>query len=119
MYALRTDSARAGEPASFSTTTSPPRAGRYRSSSCSYQLVHPSLQHSMTVVPTPPTPADIRQLCRADKFRAPATANLCDGHVQANVVVLPNKYAADFRALCARNSVPFVLLLLRAPPHLR
>ncbi|ORY78487.1 hypothetical protein BCR35DRAFT_305129 [Leucosporidium creatinivorum] len=64
----------------------------------------------MTVALASPTPADIRLLCRDDKFRAPATANLCDGHVQANVIILPNKFAADFRALCARNPVPCPLL---------
>lgn len=60
----------------------------------------------MTVALAYPTPSDIRLLCREDKFRAPATANLCDGHVQANVIILPNKFAPDFRALCARNPVP-------------
>lgn len=59
----------------------------------------------MTVALATLTPADIRAACRTNTFKAPSTANLCDGHVQANLCVIPSKYAADFRALCARNPV--------------
>ncbi|KAK0480793.1 hypothetical protein IW261DRAFT_1583961 [Armillaria novae-zelandiae] len=33
------------------------------------------------------------------------TAGFCPGRSQANVVLLPNKFAADFRLLCARKPV--------------
>jgi len=55
-------------------------------------------------------PAVVRQLCRDDKWTQPATAGCCDGHVQANVIILPEKYAADFRLFCKRNPVPCPLL---------
>jgi uncharacterized protein YcsI (UPF0317 family) len=35
---------------------------------------------------------------------------MCPGHVQANLLILPAKYAADFRRLCARNPVSCPLL---------
>ncbi|KAK0203792.1 hypothetical protein DFS33DRAFT_1431970 [Desarmillaria ectypa] len=38
-------------------------------------------------------------------FTAPSTAGLCPGYSQANVIILPNKFATDSRLLCARNSV--------------
>ncbi|KAK0238709.1 hypothetical protein EDD85DRAFT_518096 [Armillaria nabsnona] len=56
------------------------------------------------------TPSDIRSLCRADAFKEASTAGICAGHVQANVIILPQKYADDFRWLCLRNPVSCPLL---------
>ncbi|KAK0453994.1 uncharacterized protein EV420DRAFT_1696443 [Desarmillaria tabescens] len=43
------------------------------------------------------SPYDVRILCRNKAFNAPSTAGLCPGYSQANVIILPNKFAADFR----------------------
>ncbi|GAA6049154.1 hypothetical protein JCM3770_003281 [Rhodotorula araucariae] len=78
----------------------------------------------MTITLRPLTPHDIRLACRTGAWKEPSTAGVCEGHVQANLVVLPAKYAADFRALCARNPVPCPLLGETkpgdplVPPHL-
>ncbi|KAL2694209.1 hypothetical protein Neosp_000783 [[Neocosmospora] mangrovei] len=39
-----------------------------------------------------------------------SAARLAPGHVQANLIVLPSRYAEDFRMLCVRNPVPCPLL---------
>ena len=56
------------------------------------------------------TPQQVRQLCRDDLFRSGGTPGYCHGYAQANVLVLDQKYAADFRAFCQRNPVPCPLL---------
>ncbi|CAD0098073.1 unnamed protein product [Aureobasidium mustum] len=38
------------------------------------------------------------------------TSGLTPSYLQANLIVLPSRYAADFRLLCARNPVPCPLL---------
>lgn len=38
------------------------------------------------------------------------TSGLAPGYVQANLIVLPSRYAADFRLLCERNPVPCPLI---------
>lgn len=38
------------------------------------------------------------------------TSGQAPSHLQANLIVLPSRYAADFRDLCARNPVPCPLL---------
>lgn len=48
------------------------------------------------------SPADLRGLCRSGVHRSP-TVGLCAGRVQANLVVLPQKYAYDFLLFCTRN----------------
>ncbi|BGP51263.1 hypothetical protein JCM10450v2_007192 [Rhodotorula kratochvilovae] len=64
----------------------------------------------MTATPRALTPRDVRLACRAGTWSEASTAGVCKGHVQANLIILPSKYAADFRALCARNPVPCPLL---------
>jgi uncharacterized protein YcsI (UPF0317 family) len=55
--------------------------------------------------------AQVRRLCRENRLPSyPSTAGLARGHIQANVVVLPAKYASDFRSLCQRNPVPCPLI---------
>ena len=39
-----------------------------------------------------------------------STSGLAPSHLQANLIILPSKYAADFRDLCARNPVPCPLI---------
>ncbi|KAK0496153.1 hypothetical protein EDD18DRAFT_1390963 [Armillaria luteobubalina] len=55
-------------------------------------------------------PYHVRILCRNKAFTAPSTAGLCPGYSQANVIILPSKFAADFRLLGARNPVSCPLL---------
>ncbi|GAA5954279.1 hypothetical protein JCM3765_005338 [Sporobolomyces pararoseus] len=56
------------------------------------------------------TPAEIRLSCRNDSWKESTTANFAPGFVQVNVIFLPQKFAADFRSLCAKNPVPCPLL---------
>ena len=53
----------------------------------------------------------VRLACRGDKLPShPSTAGLASGHIQANLVILPEKYASDFRSLCQRNPVACPLM---------
>ncbi|OCF36242.1 hypothetical protein I316_02115 [Kwoniella heveanensis BCC8398] len=56
------------------------------------------------------TPSEVRSMCRTDQWPFPATASCSDGYVQANLIVLPEKFASDFRTFCKRNPVPCPLL---------
>lgn len=60
-------------------------------------------------IQTYPTALSVRQAARSGTFTAP-TAGLCPQQVQANLLVLPAKYASDFRGLCKRNPVSCPLL---------
>lgn len=55
------------------------------------------------------SPSEVRLAARAGSFRG-QTSGLCAGYVQANLLILPARYAADFRQLCARNPVSCPLL---------
>ena len=61
------------------------------------------------------TAIDVRLASRAGALTTP-TAGLAPSYIQANLIVLPEKYAADFRLLCARNPVPCPLLAESASP---
>ncbi|GAA5846638.1 hypothetical protein JCM3766R1_005794 [Sporobolomyces carnicolor] len=61
-------------------------------------------------MPSTVSPAEVRLACRNGTWKEPTTANFCPGFVQANVIFLPDKYANDFRSLCAKNPVPCPLL---------
>jgi len=54
---------------------------------------------------TPRTPAALRQACRQGAWRRP-TAGVCDGFVQANLMVVPAEAAFDFLLFCQRNPKP-------------
>jgi uncharacterized protein YcsI (UPF0317 family) len=57
------------------------------------------------------TAHEVRQSCRTNTLSTyPSTASFAPGHIQANLVILPSKYASDFRALCQRNPVPCPLI---------
>lgn len=60
------------------------------------------------------TPKSLRRAARDNTFTAP-TSGHCPGFVQANVLILPGKYAEDFRLLCVRNPVPCPLLAVGKP----
>ncbi|ORY35047.1 hypothetical protein BCR39DRAFT_516339 [Naematelia encephala] len=56
------------------------------------------------------TAAAVRQLCRDNELPTPSTAGWAPDCAQANIVILPAKYADDFRTFCLRNPVPCPLL---------
>lgn len=62
---------------------------------------------------TPPTAIltgeEVRQLSRGYHYTKP-TSGLAPTHLQANLIILPSRYANDFRLLCARNPVPCPLV---------
>jgi uncharacterized protein YcsI (UPF0317 family) len=55
------------------------------------------------------TSIQVRHASRSGHFRAPTTG-CAPTEVQANLIVLPVKYADDFRRLCKRNPVCCPLL---------
>src|SRR4030042_1190400 len=55
------------------------------------------------------TPKQIRNLIRKGKWDKP-TAGLAMGFAQANLVILPQRYAFDFLLFCQRNPKPCPLL---------
>lgn len=61
------------------------------------------------------TGLSVRLASRSGDLTA-VTAGLAPSHLQANLIVLPSRYAADFRLLCARNPVPCPLLAESSAP---
>ncbi|CAG8944226.1 unnamed protein product [Penicillium salamii] len=59
-------------------------------------------------------PQHARLLCRQNQLTN--TAGIAPGYLQANLLVLPAKYASDFHDLCLRNPVPCPLLGISADP---
>lgn len=57
----------------------------------------------------------VRLAARAKSLSA-QTSGLAPSYLQANLIVLPEKYANDFRLLCQRNPVPCPLLAESAHP---
>ena len=55
------------------------------------------------------TPAEVRALCRSGEF-AGATSGAANGHVQANMMILPREFAFDFLLFCQRNPKPCPLV---------
>jgi uncharacterized protein YcsI (UPF0317 family) len=58
---------------------------------------------------TPTTGVDVRLACRSGTHTA-STSGLAPTYLQANLLILPSRYAKDFRTLCARNPVPCPLI---------
>jgi len=54
-------------------------------------------------------PNELRKEVAAGRFSG-QTAGVCEGFIQANLVVLPELYAADFEEFCRRNPKPCPLL---------
>lgn len=59
-------------------------------------------------------PSEVRLVIR-DGMHHSHTANLAPGFMQANLVILPAEFAADFRAFCLANPKPCPLLEMTAP----
>src|SRR3990170_249729 len=64
------------------------------------------------------SPKQIRNLIRKRKWDKP-TAGLAMGYAQANLVILPQKYAFDFLLFCQRNPKPCPLLEVLEPGKYR
>src|SRR3972149_2967106 len=64
------------------------------------------------------TPKEIRHRIRKGKWGKP-TAGLALGYAQANLVILPKKYAFDFLLFCQRNPKPCPLLEVLEPGKYR
>ncbi|KAH8591214.1 DUF1445 domain-containing protein [Bisporella sp. PMI_857] len=62
-----------------------------------------------------PTGIDVRLSARNSTFTAPTTG-LAPSYLQANLIILPSRYASDFRDLCARNPVPCPLIAESSAP---
>jgi uncharacterized protein YcsI (UPF0317 family) len=60
------------------------------------------------------TPLALRRLIRDDQFRQP-TAGYCGDFAQANLVILPEKYSADFLRFCLHNARACPLLGFSEP----
>lgn len=54
------------------------------------------------------TGLDVRGACRNGYTKV--SSGIAPSYLQANLIVLPSRYAADFRNLCARNPVPCPLI---------
>ena len=59
-------------------------------------------------------PQELRSLIATGKFDNP-TSGYCKGHIQANLVVLPEEHAADFEAFCRKNPKPCPILEVVGP----
>ncbi|OPY71825.1 MAG: hypothetical protein A4E64_03081 [Syntrophorhabdus sp. PtaU1.Bin058] len=59
-------------------------------------------------------PKKVRAMIRKGRWRKP-TAGLAPGYAQANLVVLPQRYAFDFLLFCQRNPGPCPLLEVLEP----
>ena len=63
------------------------------------------------------TPAQVRALIREGKIDFP-TAGMCRGYAQANLVILPPEYAADFEEYAKKNPFPCPILeIIRDTPQ--
>ena len=54
-------------------------------------------------------PAEVRKLIREGKITCP-TSGMCAGYAQANLVILPKKYADDFKEFARKNPKPCPIL---------
>ncbi|MBU5625927.1 putative hydro-lyase [Oscillibacter sp. MSJ-2] len=65
------------------------------------------------------TPLKVRHMARSGRLTSP-TAGLCPGYAQANLIILPGRWARDFREYARRNSAPCpVLEVLEGSPKTR
>ena len=79
----------------------------------------PTLQYSNTPVLQKllMTPQELRAQIATGKFNRP-TSGCCEGYIQANLVALPERYAADFEAFCRQNPKPCPILEIVGPGEL-
>ena len=64
---------------------------------------------SLPTAMLPTQPAELRRIIRAGEYGG-VTSGLANGHVQANLAVLPRDLAFDFLLFCQRNPQPCPLL---------
>ena len=63
------------------------------------------------------SPAEVRQRIRSGEITVP-TAGMCRGYAQANLVILPPEYAADFKEYAEKNPFPCpVLEIIEGTPE--
>ena len=63
------------------------------------------------------SPAEVRQRIRSGEITFP-TAGMCRGYAQANLVILPPEYAADFKEYAEKNPFPCpVLEIIEGTPE--
>jgi len=60
------------------------------------------------------TPKEARQLFRTQQYTK-HTSNICNGYLQANVVIIPKEQAKAFAEFCKLNSKPAPLLEMLSP----
>jgi uncharacterized protein YcsI (UPF0317 family) len=79
--------------------------------------ISPPVATQLTLIPETKirTGLQARLAARANAHTK-STSGLAPSFLQANLIVLPSRYAADFRDLCARNPVPCPLLAESASP---
>ena len=61
-------------------------------------------------------PGALRHACRSGAFTLP-TAGHADGHIQANLMIVPQADAFDFLLFCQRNPKPCPLIEVLQPGH--
>ncbi|BFZ63713.1 hypothetical protein YB2330_004845 [Saitoella coloradoensis] len=62
-------------------------------------------------IPSSPYPTGLSaRLAARNNTHTSSTSGLAPTYLQANLLILPSRYASDFRLLCARNPVPCPLL---------
>tara|TARA_Y100000389_G_scaffold155399_1_gene156076 strand:- start:1368 stop:2132 length:765 start_codon:yes stop_codon:yes gene_type:complete len=54
-------------------------------------------------------PSQLRELCRNNKF-SKNTSGLCNNYIHTNMIILPHKYADDFKLFCDINNKPCPLI---------
>lgn len=59
-------------------------------------------------------PKEMREEIRKGQFKE-NTSGLCRGFIQGNLVILPRKYASDFRLFCDQNPGPCPVLSISEP----
>lgn len=74
--------------------------------------------YHMTATDSEPSilPSQAVRLAAREGTLTTPTSGLAAGYLQANLIVLPSKYASDFRNLCFRNPVPCPLLAESSSP---
>lgn len=60
------------------------------------------------------SPGVVRQLIRDEEIKIP-TSGMCGGYAQANLVILPKRYADDFRLFAEYNPKPCPILEITEP----
>ena len=70
---------------------------------------NPVISRTKAQITSLETGADVRLASRNGSHTI-TTSGLAPSYLQANLIVLPSRYANDFRILCARNPVPCPLL---------